>query len=76
MHHAAGQQPIDGQLQQQGQQGLGPGCRARRSWVGREQGWRVYGQGAGAELEQGHLRGAGNTLAGSRGEDGCLSGTG
>lgn len=59
VHHAAGQQPIDGQLQQQGQQGLGPGCRARRSWVGREQGWRVYGQGAGAELEQGHLRGAG-----------------
>lgn len=32
VHHATGQQPVDGQLQQQGQhgqQGLGPGCRPR-----------------------------------------------
>lgn len=29
VHGAIGQQPIDGQFQQQGQQGLGPGCRAR-----------------------------------------------
>ena len=79
VHHARGQQPVDGQFQQQGQQGqqgLGPGCRARQSCVGWEQGWRVYGQGAGVELEQGHVGGAGNTLAGSGGEDSCLSGTG
>ena len=59
VHHAVGQQPVDGQLQQQGQhgqQGLGPGCRPRQSWVGWEQGWGVYGLGAGVEL--GHLAGS------------------
>ena len=66
VHHAVGQQPVDGQLQQQGQhgqQGLGPGCGPRQSWVGWEQGWRVYGLGAGAE--QGHRAGG---TAGSLGQ--------
>ena len=70
VHHAIGQQSVDSQLQQQGQhgqQGLGPGCRPRQSCVGWEQRWRVYGLGAGAELDH---------LAGSRGKDGCLSGAG
>lgn len=54
VHGAVGQQPVDGQFQQQGQQGqqgLGPGCRARQSWPAgnRAEGGQPGGWGARAE---------------------------
>lgn len=45
VHGAVGQQPTDGQFQQQGQQGLGPDCRARQLGVSWEQGCRAAAWG-------------------------------
>lgn len=74
VHSAVGQQPIDGQLQQQGWQGLGPGCRTRQSEVSWAQGCQaaIWGQSRGHP----EVLGAGHPLGGGRAEGGRLSGTG
>lgn len=41
VHGAVGQQPANGQFQQQDQQGLEPDCRARQSGVSWEEGCRA-----------------------------------